>query len=100
MNIHQYSNDIQDLLKTGTRGSESKDSTRTSKKTTYYPGVYIISRVMNGVMKLGEAHGKGGLVDRITGQYKICYPVKGKEFFMRYLVICHREKRLQEHDDI
>ena len=79
---------------TGKRESQSKDGTKTTKPATYYPGVYIISRVLNGVMKLGEAHGGGGLFSRITSQYKICYPVKGKEIFMRYIVICHREKEM------
>ena len=94
MNIHDYKKDIRDLLLTGNRESQSKDGKKTRKPATYFPGVYIISRVLNGVMKLGEAHGAGGLYSRITSQYKICYPVKGKEFFMRYIVICHREKEM------
>ena len=94
MNIHDYKKHIQGLLLTGKRESQSKDGTKTTKPATYYPGVYIISRVLNGVMKLGEAYGGGGLFSRITSQYKICYPVKGKEIFMRYIVICHREKEM------
>jgi hypothetical protein len=44
------------------------------------------------LFKLGEAHGQGGLYERIIGQYKICFSLQSSEFFLRYLVICPREK--------
>ena len=92
MNIHQQKLKIRKLLLTGKRVTQSRkplgDGQKPKKKPTYFPGVYIISRVMNGVMKLGEASGEGGLYDRMMNQYKICYPNREKEFYLRYLVIC------------
>ena len=59
---------------------------------------YIISRTkIYDIFKLGEAHGNGGLYDRIIHQYKICYSLKSSEFFLRYLVICPREKEGKFH---
>ena len=90
MNIHKYNKQISDLLLEGSRLSEGKSKT---KKKVYYPGCYIISRTLtHNLFKLGEAHGKGGLYNRIIGQYKICMSLKTTEFFMRYLVIAHRRK--------
>jgi hypothetical protein len=88
MNIHTYQEKIKDLVMEGERlGAKKK------KKPTYYPGCYIISRTMGyNLFKLGEAHGLGGLYQRIIGQYKICMSLNS-EFFLRYLVITHREKQ-------
>ena len=70
MNIHTYQKNISDLLLTGQRESTGKSK---YKKKTYYSGVYMISRTLDhNLMKLGEAHGQGGLYQRIIGQYKIC----------------------------
>ena len=63
---------------------------------THYPGVYVISRKkQDKQMKLGEAHGNGGLYDRIRNQYKICMSInqgENLEFFLRYLIITPRER--------
>ena len=86
---------IADLLQEGTRLSAGKT---VKTKKTYYPGVYIISRTkVYDIFKLGEAHGNGGLYDRIINQYKICYSLKSSEFFLRYLVICPRQKEGKLH---
>jgi hypothetical protein len=93
MNIHKYQNQIQDLLRFSTRKSNSKNPANADKiRQTYRPGCYIISRTLeNNLFKLGEAHGQGGLYQRIIGQYKICMSLNS-EFFLRYLVIAHRKK--------
>ena len=90
MNIHSYQKKISDLLLTGRREPTGKSK---AKKKTHYSGVYLISRTLDhNLMKLGEAHGQGGLYDRIIGQYKICMSLRTTEFFLRYLVICPSEK--------
>jgi hypothetical protein len=48
-------------------------------------------------MKLGEAHGQGGLYQRIIGQYKICMSLKSTEFYLRYLVICPTKKQVNKY---
>jgi len=63
----------------------------------YVPGCYIVARTLGyNLFKLGEAHGQGGLYERIIGQYKICMSLK-TEFFLRYLVIAHRKKDGTKH---
>ena len=95
MNIHDDQKSIADLLQEGTRLSAGKT---VKTKKTHYPGVYIISRTkVNDIFKLGESHGNGGLYDRIINQYKICYGLKSSEFFLRYLVICPRQKEGKLH---
>ena len=95
LNIHTHQKSIADLLQEGTRLSAGKTA-KTTK--THYPGVYIISRTkVYDIFKLGEAHGNGGLYDRIIHQYKICYSLKSSEFFLRYLVICPRKKEGKLH---
>jgi hypothetical protein len=90
MNIHSKQHEVSDLLLEGSRLSAGKN--RTKKKKTYHPGCYIISRTLGyNLFKLGEAHGAGGLYERIIGQYKICMSLN-TEFFLRYLVIAHRKK--------
>jgi hypothetical protein len=91
MNIHANQKHIADLLLEGSRTSAGK--TKTKKKKVYFPGCYILARTAGyNLFKLGEAHGQGGLYERIIGQYKICMSLKS-EFFLRYLVIAHRKKK-------
>ena len=94
MNIHKYQKEIQDLLRFSTRKSQSKDPAIAGKtRHTYRSGCYILSRTLeNNLFKLGEAHGQGGLYERIIGQYKICMSLRS-EFFLRYLVIVHRKRK-------
>ena len=89
MNIHTHQKSISDLLLEGTRISGGK---KAAVRRVYYPGCYILARTLGyNLFKLGEAHGQGGLYERIIGQYKICMSLK-TEFFLRYLVIAHRKK--------
>jgi hypothetical protein len=91
MNIHTHQKHIADLLLEGSRTSEGK--TKTKKKKVFFPGCYILARTAGfNLFKLGEAHGQGGLYERIIGQYKICMSLKS-EFFLRYMVIAHRKKK-------
>ena len=95
MNIHHNQKSIQQLLMEKWRDSTGKI---VKPKKQFYPGVYIISRTKKyNIFKLGQAHGWGGLFNRIIGQYKICMPLKEKEFFLRYLCISHREKEGKLH---
>jgi hypothetical protein len=90
MNIHKYQNKISDLLLEGSR--ETQGLKKNKKVKVHLPGCYIISRTLGyNLFKLGEAHGLGGLYQRILGQYKICMSLQS-EFFLRYLVIAHRKK--------
>jgi hypothetical protein len=92
MNIHSHQKKIRTLLIDGEAIGETKT------EPTFYPGCYIISRTMGyNLFKLGMAWGKGGLYKRIIGQYKICMSLKRTEFFLRYLVIAHREKEGKTH---
>ena len=57
-------------------------------------GIVVIEMIKysNETFKLGMAWGSGGLYNRIIPQYKICFAGKD-EFFLRYLVICPRQKK-------
>ena len=71
--------------------SEKRASTSAKKKTTYryqyQKGVYIISRLKDDDnVKIGMAHGGGGLFNRLKS-YKICWPFP-KEYYLQYLFIC------------
>ena len=90
MNIHTHQKSIQELLQEGSRISGGK---KKSTRKTFFPGCYILARTLGyNLFKLGEAHGQGGLYERIIGQYKICMSLKNTEFYLRYLVIAHRQK--------
>ena len=94
MNVHTYQKNLEQLLLTGER--ESKGKTK-SLRPTYYSGVYILSRSLeNQNFKLGMSWGTGGIYKRIISQYKICFAGKD-EFFIRYLVICPRQKAGTKH---
>jgi len=94
MNIHTHQKAISDLLLEGTRISGGK---KPAIRRKYVPGCYILARTLGyNLFKLGEAHGQGGLYERIIGQYKICMSLK-TEFFLRYLVIAHRKKDGTKH---
>jgi hypothetical protein len=95
MNIHKYQKFISDLVLETTRNSQGVNKNK--KVKGHLPGCYIISRTLNyNLFKLGEAHGLGGLYQRILGQYKICMSLQS-EFFLRYLVIAHRRKEGTKH---
>ena len=94
MNVHTYQKNLEQLLLTGER--ESKGKTK-SLRPTYYSGVYILSRSLeNQNFKLGMSWGTGGIYKRIISQYKICFAGKD-EFFIRYLVICPKQKAGKKH---
>ncbi|MEY3393468.1 MAG: hypothetical protein RL498_388 [Pseudomonadota bacterium] len=97
MNLHKYETEVRNLLVEGRRNSSGKNPNLTRR--TNFPGVYVISRNMTnkGLMKLGEAHGQGGIIDRINGQYKICMPLKSDEFYLRYIVITPRKQEGKKH---
>ena len=86
MNIHKYEKQIQALLLERTRISEN-----TGKKSPQHlPGIYLISRTLDDrLIKLVES---SNLFTRIRQQYKMCYPLRSEHFFLRYIVICPREK--------
>ena len=93
MNVHTHQHDLEQLLRTGVRESKGK----TKVRPTYYSGVYILSRSLeNQNFKLGMSWGTGGIFKRIISQYKICFAGKN-EFFIRYLVICPRQKEGKKH---
>ena len=94
MNVHTYQKDLEQLLLTGERESQGKNKV---VRPTYYSGVYILSRSLKNLnYKLGMAWGTGGIFKRIISQYKICFAGKD-EFFIRYLVICPRQKEGKKH---
>ena len=94
MNVHTYQKDLEQLLLTGERESQGK---KKGVRPTYYSGVYILSRSLKNLnFKLGCAWGTGGIFKRIISQYKICFAGKD-EFFIRYLVICPRQKEGKKH---
>ena len=95
MNVHTYQKNLEQLLRTGVR--ESKGKKTKAVRPTYYSGVYILSRSLeNQNFKLGMSWGTGGIYKRIISQYKICFAGKD-EFFIRYLVICPKQKEGKKH---
>ena len=97
MNVHQSEKQIKDLLVEGRRSSSGKNPNHTRRVN--FPGVYVISRSLTdkGLMKIGEAHGSGGIINRVIGQYKICLPIKSEEFYLRYVVITPRKTEGKKH---
>ena len=94
MNVHTNQKNLEQLLLTGERESQGK---KKGVRPTYYSGVYILSRSLKNLnFKLGMAWGTGGIFKRIISQYKICFAGKD-EFFIRYLVICPRQKEGKKH---
>lgn len=89
MNIHQNSKNIAGLLLERKETKIRKNTKKEYQASKYYSGVYIISRTLkNEAFKLGMSL---NLYDRIVKQYKICYPKRTSEFFLRYVCICHRK---------
>lgn len=88
MNFKNNEKDIQKLLRTGTRLSQSKDPEKKGKKVaTYHRGLYVISRLEGDTThKIGMAHGEGGLFPRLKS-YKLCWPYP-KEYYVQFLVVC------------
>ena len=90
MNIHQNSKNIAGLLLERKETKLRKHTKKEYQASKYYSGVYIISRTQkNEAFKLGMSL---NLYDRIVKQYKICYPKRTSEFFLRYVFLCHRKE--------
>lgn len=96
MNFKDNQKNIQKLLRSGTRTTRSTNPKKAGeKKTTYYRGLYVISRGEgDSTFKIGMAHGDGGLFTRLKS-YKLCWPYEN-EFYVHYLVVCPTAKDAKE----
>ena len=87
MNFHKNKTTLQKLLRSSWRKKKNKNA----YTSVYNPGCYLISRLQHEpFQKLGMAWGQTGLYNRITSQYKICYP-KESELWVKYFIITPRQ---------